>query len=108
MRRLIVVVGSALVALVGCSSESDLGPVFNDGGGAPAGCLAHQTEEPGARYVDREQRNTGQVLVLMRYYTQYGAMPYCDGQPAGDDDRAWGQTYIDLGGTAEKVPTVLG
>lgn len=108
MRRHLVIVGLALAALAGCSSEPDLGPVFNDEAQQPAGCLVHQTDEPGARYVDREQRNTGQVLALMRYYTQFGAMPFCDGQPADDSDRAWAQTYLDLGGAAEKVPTVLG
>lgn len=107
MRRHVVVVGLSIAALAGCSSEPDLGPVFNDEGGQPAGCLAHQADGPGARYIDREQRNTGQVLALMRYYTQFGAMPYCDGQPADDSDRAWARTYVDLGGDPGKVPTAL-
>jgi hypothetical protein len=104
----VVCVGLALAALAGCSAEPDLGPVFNDEAGAPAGCLAHQEGEPGARYVDVEQRNTGEVLALMKYYTQFGTMPYCDGQPATDSDRAWAQTYLDLGGAADKIPTALG
>ena len=107
MRRTLIA-GLALLALAGCSSEPDLGPVFDSEGGQPVTCLIHQTGEPGARYTDRAQRNTNEVLALMRYYTSYGAMPYCDGAPAGDSDRAWGQTYLDLGGAPGKVPSVLG
>jgi hypothetical protein len=100
-------VGIALASLAGCSSEPDLGPVFNDEAGAPAGCLAHQEGEPGAAYVDVALRNTGRVLALMEYYTQFGTMPYCDGAAATDSDRAWAQTYLDLGGAADKIPTAL-
>ena len=108
MRRHLVMVGLALAALAGCSSEPDLGPDFNDEAGAPAGCLAHQEGEPGTRYLAAEQRNTGQVLALMKYYTQFGTMPFCDGEPANDSDRAWARTYVDLGGTADKAVTALG
>lgn len=108
MRRHLLVIALAVGALAGCSSEPDLGPVFDDEAAAEVSCLVHQDGEPGARYVDREMRETGSVLALMRYYTAHGAKPFCDGAPAGESDRAWAQVYLDLGGAAEKVPSVLG
>lgn len=62
MRRLLVVV-AALAALAGCSS---IPAVFDDADGQPVTCLAHQTGEPGGTYTDPTQRDTGQVLALMR------------------------------------------
>lgn len=108
MRRPVITLGLAAAVLAGCSSEPDPGPVFDSEAGAAVTCLVHQSGEPGAAYTDRAQRDTGRVLAMMRYYTAYGALPFCDGAPAGDSDRAWAQAYLDLGGTAEKVPTVLG
>lgn len=105
MRRHIVTVGLALGILAGCSSEP---AVFNNEGGQAVTCLTHQVDEPGVTYTDPEQRDTGQVLALMRYYTAHGTMPFCDGAPAGDSDRAWAQVYVDLGGSAEKVSSVVG
>lgn len=113
MRRPAVPLGLAPAVLVaavlaGCSSGPDLGPVFDDEAGAAVTCLTHQTGEPGPRYTEPESRDTAQVLAMMKYYTQHGALPFCDGAPAGYADRAWVQAYLDLGGRAEKVPTVLG
>lgn len=107
MRRTLIAC-LALLALAGCSSEPDLGPVFDSEGGQPVNCLVHQTGEPGAAYTDRDQRDTGRVLALMRYYTAHGTLPFCDGAAASDSDRGWAQTYIDLGGTADKVASVIG
>lgn len=109
MRRSIATVGLllALGAVTGCSSSTDPGPVFNNEGAAEVSCIAHQTEEPGARYLDREMRNTSEVLAMMRYYTSHGAKPFCDNAPASETDKAWARIYVDLGGTTEKVPSVL-
>ncbi|GAA2546020.1 hypothetical protein [Pseudonocardia hydrocarbonoxydans] len=107
MRRLVIPLGLAVAVLAGCSSGPELGPVFDDEAGANVSCLVHQTGEPGAFYTEAETRETGRVLALMRYYTQFGALPFCDGAPAGDADRAWAQVYLDLGGPAENVPTPL-
>lgn len=106
MRHHIVMAGLALAALAGCSAP-DPGPVFDDEGGRAVACLTHQTEEPGARYTDREERNSGEVFAMMRYYTAHGARPFCDGAPADEADRAWARTYLDLGGTPDKVAAVL-
>jgi hypothetical protein len=108
--RRIVVSGVVLAALAGggCSSAPDPGPVFDDEGGRPVSCMVHQAEEPGARYTDPALRKTPTNLALLRYYTAHGAKPYCDGAPATAADRAWAQVYVELVGTAEKVPTVLG
>lgn len=97
-----------LLAVAGCSSDPEPGPVFDDEAAADISCLTHQAGEPGARYTDRELRNSAEVLALMRYYTAHGAKPFCDGAPAAESDRAWAQVYVDLGGTTEKVPAVLG
>ncbi|MCY7344213.1 MAG: hypothetical protein LH603_20850 [Pseudonocardia sp.] len=115
MRRHIVMAGLVLAAagaVAGCSSEPDLGPVFNNEGGQEVSCMAHQTEEPGLRYTDKAtrdaQKDTVTILALMKYYTANGAKSYCDNEPADDVDRAWGQLYVDLGGTTEKASSVLG
>jgi hypothetical protein len=97
----------AFGALTGCSSAPDPGPAFDNEGGAAVSCLAHQTAEPGARYTDREMRNTGEVLALMKYYTAHGAKPFCDSAVASESDKAWALLYVDLGGTTGKVPSVL-
>lgn len=111
MRRHIATAG-LLLALAGCSSGPEGGPVFDNEGGAEVTCMAHQPDEPGTRYTDKatrdELKNTGEILAVMKYYTSNGAKPYCDNQPASDVDRAWGQLYDDLGGTPEKIPTLLG
>lgn len=107
MRRLVVTIGLALGALAGCSAAPDPGPLFDHEAGQPIECLAHQTGEPGARYTNRELRNTGEVFAMMRYYTAHGTKPFCDGAPATDADRAWAQTYLQLGGTTDKVTSVL-
>lgn len=107
MRRCVVMI--ALVLLTAGCGGPDPGPVFdNEGGRLDLACMAHQPAAPGARYTDPVLRETGTNLALLRYYTAHGAKPYCDGAPAGEVDRAWGQAYVDLGGTAVKVPTVLG
>jgi hypothetical protein len=107
VRRLVVALG-VLVAVAGCSSPPAPGPVFDSEGGQEVSCMVHQAEPPGARYLEREMRNTSEVLALMRYYTANGTKPYCDAAPATDADRAWAQLYVNLGGTSEKVATVVG
>lgn len=104
MRRPLVAL-VALAALTGCSSQP---AVFDDAGGQPVTCLEHQTGEPGETYTDPAQRDTGQVLAVMRYYTAHGNLPFCDGEPAGDGDRAWAELYLDLGGSADRVTSPLG
>ncbi len=105
MRRPLVLAALALVALAGCSSEP---AVFDNAAGQPVTCLPHQEGDPGPDYTDPAQRDTGRVLALMRFHTEHGNLPYCDGEPAGDSDRAWAQVYVDLGGSAENATTALG
>lgn len=107
-RMLIATAALGLALVAGCSSTPELGPVFDDELGQPISCLVHQSGEPGARYTERAQRDTGQMLALMKYYTQHGNRPFCDGLAAGDSDRAWAQAYLALGGTADRVAGVLG
>jgi hypothetical protein len=107
VRRIAVAFGLLLAAAGGCSSTPDPGPVFNNEGAGEVACMAHQADGPGARYTVQEMRNTAEVLAVMRYFTANGAKPYCDATPATEADRAWAQVYVDLGGTNEKVPSVL-
>ena len=108
VRRAVAAFGTALVlVLAGCSTAPDPGPVFDDEGARDLTCMAHQTGAPGARYTDEGMRNTGEVLALMRYYTGNGAKPFCDAAAATTADMAWAQEYVDLGGTAAKVPTIV-
>lgn len=97
---------AALAVLTGCGAEG--GELFDNEAAAEVTCMTHQSDEPGERYTDPALRNTGEVLMVMRYYTENGAKPYCDGEPASDTDRAWGDLYLQLSGTEEKIPTVLG
>jgi len=112
VRQHVVKLGLVLATIggtLGCSSEPDPGPAFNNEGGRPdLSCMVHQAEAPGARYTDPALRETSSNLALLRYYTAYGAKPYCDNAAATEADRAWAQVYVDLGGTAAKVPTILG
>jgi hypothetical protein len=107
VRRLAVAFGLSLAVVGGCSSAPDPGPVFNNEGAGELACMAHQADSPGARYTEQEMRNTAEVLALMRYFTTNGAKPYCDATPATEDDKAWAQVYVNLGGTNDKVSTVL-
>jgi hypothetical protein len=111
VRRFVVTLGLLLATTggaVGCSSEPDPGPVFNNEGGQEVACMVHQPEPPGARYTDPAMRETAANLALLRYYTTNGSKPYCDGAAASEADREWAQVYLDLGGSEEKVTTVLG
>jgi hypothetical protein len=108
VRSRLVTSAVLLLALSGCSSAPDPGPVFDDEGGPEVSCMAHQPQEPGARYTEPAMRDTAEVLAVMRYYTAHGAKPFCDGAPATEADRAWGRFYLEMGGTPEKVSTVLG
>lgn len=109
MRRHVVtllVLLAAIGSAAGCAA--DPGPTFDNEGGREISCMTHQPAEPGPRYTDPAQRETAANLALLRYYTANGAKPYCDNAPAGEADRAWAQVYVELGGTAAKVPTALG
>lgn len=111
MRRHVVTLGllfATMAGAVGCSSEPDRGPAFDNESGQELSCMTHQSEEPGAGYTDPELRETASNLALLRYYTAHGTKPYCDNAAASEADRAWAEIYVELGGTNEKVTTVLG
>lgn len=115
MRRHIATVGLLLAfgAAAGCSSTPDLGPVFNNEGDQTVSCMAHQTDKPGTRYTDKATRelpeNRQAPLQMYKYYTANGAMAFCDGAAANDNDKAWAQVYLDLtAADPALVKTILG
>jgi hypothetical protein len=102
MRHLIVL--TALLA-VACSGEPDLGPRFD---AEPAGsCMEHQERPPGPRYTEPALRRTEDNLALLRYYTENGDKPYCDGKGPTDVDRQWVEVYVRLGADRENVAALL-
>lgn len=108
MRRHLATVGlllAAFGAVAACSSTPD--PVFDNEGGQEVTCMAHQTAEPGARYLDLEMRDTADVFAVLRYYTANGTKPYCDNAPATDADRAWAEFYADQVGSPDRVSAIL-
>ncbi|CRK57947.1 hypothetical protein [Alloactinosynnema sp. L-07] len=108
MRKL-ATAAAALLALAGCSSAPDLGPVFDDEGRATTlTCIKHQPAGPGPRYTDPAHRETGETLAVLKYYTQYGKTRYCDGTPPTDTDRAWARLYTELGADRANVAAILG
>jgi hypothetical protein len=105
MRRLAVLLAALLI---GCSSERDPGPVFDNEGAVDLTCLAHQANTPGARYTDEDLRRTDEVMPLLRYYTANGRKPFCDGTSPTESDRAWAELYIRLGADRQNVANILG
>lgn len=96
----------AALTLVACSSDDgrfDPG----EGDGEDISCMEHQPDTPGTSYTDTDQRETGAVLQLLRYYVTNGAKPYCDGEPPNDTDRQWAQLVVDLGGSPASVAPIL-
>ena len=108
-RRLLPALTLALLVttLVTTGCADDGGPVFNNEGGRELSCMQHQPEPPGSRYTDNERHNTAEVLAVLRYYTEYGNKPYCDGAPPSDADRAWAELYVQQGADRSKVAPLL-
>jgi hypothetical protein len=96
-------------AMAGCGGPEG-GPVFDNEGGRPVECMAHQQEPPGSRYLDTQspEFDTADLFAVLRYYTANGTKPFCDGAPATDADRAWAELYVGQTGARERVSTVLG
>lgn len=95
--------------LAGCSAAPpDPGPVFDNEGNQPVGCMKHQPAGPGARYRDPAQVRTDETLPLLRYYTANGRKPYCDRAAPSDADRAWAGVYVTLGADRANVAGILG
>ncbi len=108
MRAISVLIGCCLF-VAGCTAaEPDPGPVFDNEGNQPVGCMKHQPAGPGARYLDPAQVRTDETLPLLRYYTANGRKTYCDHAAPSDVDRAWAGVYVSLGAGRENVASILG
>lgn len=106
--RIVAALGAlvgALAVVAGCSGPD---PVFDNEGDQDVSCLVNQSDPPGERYTDPTQRNTVEVAAVLKYYTAHGAKPYCGGDGPTDADLAWGEFYVEMTGSPERIPTVLG
>lgn len=76
--------------------------------GATPPCLVHQTALPAASYEDSSGSGSADQLTFVSYYTAAGQLPFCDGRPAGDDDKMWAQLFAKVTGSTSDVSTILG
>ena len=105
IRRLLPALALVLLATAGCADDG--GPVFNNEGNQPISCMQHQSEPPGSRYTNTEQRDTAELLAVLRYYTAHGTKPYCDNNPPTDTDRAWAELYVQQGADRTNIAPIL-
>lgn len=89
--------------LLGCQQSTPGAPVFNDEGGRPLTCMAHQTHRPTSAYNGGDRANTELVLAMLAYYRTNGTKPYCDRKPATEADVAWTRLYVESGGARDNV-----
>ncbi|WNV87091.1 hypothetical protein [Umezawaea sp. Da 62-37] len=97
-----------VLALTACTAQAEPGPVFDDEDKADIACLKHQAAAPGARYSDEGMKRSDEVLSLLRYYTAHGRKPFCDGNGASVEDKAWADLYIRLGADRANVSSIVG
>lgn len=106
------VAAAATVLLLGPGSPGDAAATFvTQPGfrpGATASCLDHQTDLPNAAYQGGANGQTLPELTFLAYYTSAGRKPFCDGQPATDNDKAWARLYVQLTTNPGNVATILG
>ncbi len=74
---------------------------FDDQGGQPQSCMAHQKQQPTPAYRAGGTAVSEVELPMLAYYTANGDKPYCDGHPPSAADRAWLALYVSDG--AERV-----
>lgn len=98
---------SALLAVLttGCSGADD--GRFVPGADAEITCMEHQEDSPGTAYTGGAEGDTAAILAVFRYYVSNGGKGYCDGDPPNDDDLAWAQLVVDLGGSTDSVRPIL-
>lgn len=95
-----------LLFAAGCGDDG--GARFVSGGGVDIPCMQHQPEPPGSRYTDPEQKKIVEVLEVLRYYTENGRKPYCDGQGPTEIDQQWARYYVSQGADPTNVAPILG
>ncbi|MGQ0843912.1 MAG: hypothetical protein ACT4QF_07230 [Sporichthyaceae bacterium] len=100
---------AALLALTACGGSEADGTFAAGTEKYPLSCLQHQDAMPGKSYAGDEGANTAAVFQMLEYFTANRAVKtYCDGKPPGKVDRAWAQTYVDLGADRANVAHILG
>ncbi|MEU3461061.1 hypothetical protein ABZ721_14015 [Streptomyces sp. NPDC006733] len=85
------------LALVGCGpTEAGTGAIDTASDAKTPACRAHQTVLPSEDYSGGKEADMKSVLTMLRYYTAKGALPFCDGKPANEQDTAWVKLYTYL------------
>lgn len=100
----------ALTTLAACGGGDSSDGQFAAGTATyPLACLEHQQQMPGTIYTGGEQGNTAAVFQMLEYFTANKAVTaYCDGKAPSKVDRAWAQTYVDLGAEPANVAHIRG
>ncbi len=92
---LVLVLGGLLA---GCTDAPPEGATFVLPGDDVVDCQEHQPEEPSDAYAGDAGSDTVAMLDLLRYWTENGDKPYCDGEPATETDLLWQETVVRLQG----------
>lgn len=106
-RLLAVAFGVAALSACGSASSATARPSFDDQAGATVSCLVHQSRRPTPLYLTGPREDTFAILQMLRYYTQNGTKPYCDGRRATAVDRAWATRYVQLGADPSRVQPIV-
>ncbi len=98
--------GAGLAAVLGllggCAGHVDPRAAFS-AGPAQGSCLVHQKHAPTTPYEGGMTADSVLLLGFLRYYTEHGDQPFCDGKGPGGQDRKWGQLYVRLTGATSAV-----
>ena len=110
VHRLVTAVLLSAAALTACADAEPAALVTPPGfqPGATATCLLHQTDQPDRAFAGGAEAEPRYQLQFLAYFTAAGRLPFCDGGPATETDRAWARLYVDLTGNPANVSTVLG
>lgn len=88
----------ALLLLAGCTAAEPQGATFVLPTSDVVDCQEHQPAGPSSAYAGDEDSDTVAMLDLLRYWTENGDKPYCDGEPPTEADQEWAETVTRLQG----------
>ncbi len=99
---------AALLTLTACGGSESDGRFAAGTDAYPLSCLQHQDAMPGKAYAGEETDDTAAVFQMLEYYTaNKNVRTFCDGKAPSKTDKAWAQTYVDLGAEPANVAHLL-